>query len=502
MRFSTFVIFFACVSGAFGQTNSSFYVATTGNDSNPGTESASWRTIQHAADTARAGSTVYVRGGIYEELVSINASGNASDGYITFRSYPGETAILDAGHLTPSGRIGILTIQNKSYVRIQGFEIRNFRTAEHRLAPLGINVIGSGSHIELLKNNVHRIENNFEGRDGPGRGGNAFGIAVYGTDAKIPITDLIIDGNEVHHLKTGSSESLVVNGNVTNFRITHNIVHDNNNIGIDVIGFERTAPDPAVDQARDGVVSGNLVYNITSRGNPAYRNDESSDGIYVDGGTRILIEQNVMHDVDFGIELASEHKDRATSYITARNNLIYHCHTAGVSIGGYAPERGHSDHSAVVNNTLFENDTSATGSGEFQLQWNMADNRFENNIVYAGPRCLFTVNKSQVDRNQPPAVIDHNLYYCASGAQASTWAGASATMTGFDKYVESTGNDRHSRFLDPHFVDAAAKDFHLQSDSPAIAAGTTDGVPVGELDLEGSSRVKSGSIDIGCYQRQ
>ncbi len=502
MNFSTLFMLLACVSAAIGQTNSSFYVATTGNDSNLGTQSAPWRTIQHAADTARAGSTVSVRGGIYEELVSINASGNASDGYITFRSYPGETAILDAGRLTPSGRIGILTIQNKSYVRIQGFEIRNFRTAELRLAPLGINVIGAGSHIELLKNNVHHIENNFEGRDGPGRGGNAFGIAVYGTDAKTPITDLIIDGNEVHHLKTGSSESLVVNGNVTNFRITHNIVHDNNNIGIDVIGFERTAPDPAVDQARDGLVSGNLVYNITSRGNPAYRNDESSDGIYVDGGTRILIEQNVMHDVDFGIELASEHKDRATSYITARNNLIYHCHTAGVSIGGYAPERGHTDHSAVVNNTLFENDTSATGSGEFQLQWNMADNRFENNIVYAGSRCLFTVTKSQVDRTQPPAIIDHNLYYCASGAQASTWAGASATMTGFDKYVESTGNDRHSRFLDPHFVDAAAKDFHLQPDSPAIAAGTTDGVPVGELDLEGSSRVKSGNIDIGCYQRQ
>ena len=107
------------------------------------------------------------------------------------------------------------------------------------------------------------MSNNFDGRDAPGRGGNGFGIAVYGTDAKTPITDLIIDGNEVHHLKTGSSESLVVNGNVTNFRITHNVVHDNNNIGIDVIGFERTAPDPAVDQARDGVVSGNLVYNIT-----------------------------------------------------------------------------------------------------------------------------------------------------------------------------------------------------------------------------------------------
>ncbi len=392
MKFLSLVVLFVCVSGALGQSNSSFYVSTTGADSNPGTQTAPWRTVQHAADTVRAGSTVNVRGGVYEELVSIKASGNATDGFITFRSYPGETAVLDAEHFAPSGRSGVLTIQNKSYVRIEGFEIRNFRTAAHQLAPLGISVMGAGSHIELVKNNVHHIEQTFNGRDAPGRGGNGFGIAVYGTDAKSPISELIIDGNEVHHLKTGSSESLVVNGNVANFRITHNVVHDNNNIGIDVIGFERTAPDPAVDQARDGVVSGNLVYNITSRGNPAYRNDESSDGIYVDGGTRILIEQNVIHDVDFGIELASEHQNRATSYVTARNNLIYHCHTAGVSIGGYAPERGRTEHCTVVNNTLYDNDTSGTGSGEFQMQWNMANNIFENNIVHAGPRCLIAVN--------------------------------------------------------------------------------------------------------------
>ncbi|MGA8202686.1 MAG: right-handed parallel beta-helix repeat-containing protein, partial [Candidatus Sulfotelmatobacter sp.] len=427
------LLVFAC--SAFGQANSSFYVSTTGSDSNPGTQAAPWRTVQHAADTVRAGGTVNVNGGIYEELLTVKASGNATDGFITFRSHPGETAVLDATHFTPSGRQGVLTIHNQSYVRIEGFEIRNFRTAEHRLAPLGISVMGSGSHIELLKNNVHHIEQTFNGRDAPGSGGNGFGIAVYGTDAKTPISELVIDGNEVHHLQTGSSESLVVNGNVTNFRITHNVVHDNNNIGIDVIGFERTAPDPAVDQARDGVVSGNLVYNITSRGNPAYGDEQNSDGIYVDGGTRILIEQNVMHDVDFGIELASEHKDRATSYITARNNLIYHTHTAGVSIGGYAPERGHTEHCTVINNTLYENDTSATGSGEFQMQWNMADNIFANNIVYAGPRCLIAVNKSQVDKQHPPVTIDHNLYYCESGSKASTWVEVSATVKGFDNYV-------------------------------------------------------------------
>ena len=502
MKFLSLVVLFVCVSGAFGQSHSSFYVSTTGADSNPGTQTAPWRTIQHAADTVRAGSTVNVRGGVYEELVSIKASGNATDGFITFRSYPGETAVLDAEHFAPDGRSAIWTIHNKSYVRIEGFEVRNYRTAEHRLVPLGISVMGAGSHIELLKNNVHHIEQTFNGRDAPGHGANGFGIAVYGTDAKTPISELVLDGNEVHHLKTGSSESLVVNGNVTNFRITHNVVHDNNNIGIDVIGFERTAPDPAVDQARDGVVSGNLVYSITSRGNPAYGNEQNSDGIYVDGGTRILIEQNVMHDVDFGIELASEHKDRSTSYITARNNLIYHCHTAGVSIGGYAPERGHTDHSTVVNNTFYENDTSRTGSGEFQMQWNMADNVFANNVVYAGADCLIAVNKSQVEKQQPPVTIDHNLYYCASGSNGSKWEQFPARVTGFDNYVLLTGNDRHSRFLDPHFVDAAANDFHLRSDSPAIAAGTTDGVPVGELDLEGSPRVRSGKIDIGCYQRK
>ncbi len=158
---ATLLLLFAFACSAFGQANSSFYVSTTGSDSNPGTQAAPWRTVQHAADTVHAGGTVNVRGGIYEELLTIRASGNATDGSITFRSYPGETAILDATHFTPSDRQGVLTIHNQSFVRIEGFEIRNFHTAEHRLAPLGISVMGYGSHIELLKNNVHHIEQTF-----------------------------------------------------------------------------------------------------------------------------------------------------------------------------------------------------------------------------------------------------------------------------------------------------------------------------------------------------
>ena len=105
----------------------------------------------------------------------------------------------------------------------------------------------------------------------------------------------------------------------------------------------------------------------------------------------------------------------------------------------------------MVNNTLYDNDTSGTGSGEFQMQWNMGDDIFANNIVYAGSRCLIAVNKSQLDKEHPPVSIDHNLYYCASGSKASTWGEASATITGFDNYVQATGNDRHSRFLGSAF---------------------------------------------------
>ena len=459
-----------------GASASKLYVSVTGADSNPGTEKAPWRTVQHAADAATAGSTVYVRGGVYEERVTINVSGNARGGFITFSSYPGETAVLDGGKLIPEGRSGLILIQDKSYVRIQGLEICNYRTADRRRTPLGISVLGSGTHIELLKNNIHHIQQTYDGRDAPGRGANAFGIAVYGTDPKIPITELVIDGNEVHHLKTGSSESLVVNGNVTNFRITENVVHDNNNIGIDIIGFERTSSDPATDQARDGVVSGNLVYNITSKGNPAYGDEQNSDGIYVDGGTRIVIERNVIHHVDFGIELASEHRGRTTSHVIARNNVIYACNTAAISIGGYGAERGGTEQCTVVNNTLYGNDTAGTGAGEFQMQFNMRNNVFENNIVYAGSKCLMTVSKSGPANDKTPAVtLDHNVYYCAAGAEASIWGWFPANYSGFESYRKAAGNERNSRFADPRFVNASASDFHLQSTSPAKGANVSAG---------------------------
>src|ERR1700685_3030611 len=68
-----------------GSSGDTYYVSTTGSDSNPGTIGAPWRTIQHAASTVGAGATVDVFGGVYNESVNFPASGRAS-APITFQS--------------------------------------------------------------------------------------------------------------------------------------------------------------------------------------------------------------------------------------------------------------------------------------------------------------------------------------------------------------------------------------------------------------------------------
>src|ERR1700730_1147507 len=296
----------------------SYYVAKTGADTNPGTEQQPWLTIQHPANVVAPGSTVYVHAGTYQERVNINVSGNSQDGSITFCNYPGETPILDGSNLVaPTSDNGMFFISNQNYIVINGFQIQNYGTGNAQVFPMGILVEGACSYIQLLNNTVRNIYTTAEKQ-----GGGAQGIAAYGTSAATPVNHLTISGNTLDGLRTGSSESMTVNGNVQYFTISNNVVHDNDNIGIDAIGYERTAPNSTVDRARNGSISGNLVYHITSANNPNYRGQLGADAIYVDGGTEIVIEQNVVYNTYIGIEAASEHHNRVSSYVTVRNNLI------------------------------------------------------------------------------------------------------------------------------------------------------------------------------------
>jgi len=481
---------------------STYYVATKGNDSNPGTRENPWLTIQHAAKVAVAGDTVLVRGGIYNESVAFPSSGNIANGYITFEGYPGETAVLDgAGLDIPNGQWGLFTFKDVSYVVAEGFELRNYKTASLKDVPIGIYVLGAGHGLQIVNNRIHNIET--EAKTNPRQcGSDAFGLTVYGTKAPQAIDSIAISGNEISQLKTGCSETLSLDGNVKNFAVVNNLVHDNDNIAIGAIGFEGVSPDPAYDQARDGEIRGNTVYNISSYGNPDYGRQYAADGIYVDGGTRIVIEQNLVHHTDLGIELASEHLGRVTSRVTARNNVVYGANSAGISIGGYGAKHGGTDHCMVVNNTLFGNDTKKTGSGEFQIQFHATDNLFENNIAYATMQGLL-INDFTA-RSPDPAALNYNLHFSRIGADKAKFVWQGRLYRGYDAYLAGTGNDSRSPpFSNPDFENIDdPPDLDIHRSSPAIDAGIVlDATIVGTDDFAGEPRAENGTIDIGAYER-
>jgi hypothetical protein len=482
-------------------TGSTYYVAKTGSDSNPGTRARPFLTIQHGASSANAGDTVLVETGTYNELVAPPHSGNATQGLITISAMPGQTPVIDGtGLKIPGGQSGLVTLQNSNHVVVQGFELQNYSTTSVKDVPVGVYIFGAGTGVQIVNNHIHDIVTN--AKTTPRKcGSNALGMAVYGSSAPASINGLVISGNELDDLQTGCSESMSLDGNVDGFVVSSNLVHDNDNIGIDAIGFEKVSPDPTYDQARNGEIRGNTVYNITSYGNPDYGKQYASDGIYVDGGTHITIEQNLVYNVDLGIELASEHKTRLTSYVIARNNVVYQDNSNGISIGGYGAARGGSDHVTIVNNTLYDNDTKNTGSGEIQIQYHATNNLIENNIVYASRQGLilhnYTVNSAA------PATLDYNLYFSPLGAAKSVWQWNKTRYTGFQAYLTGSGQDAQSVFADPLFDSVTTPPLlDVMQGSPAIGAGNDlETAVVGTVDFAGNPRVQNGVINIGAYQQ-
>jgi parallel beta-helix repeat protein len=416
-------------------------------------------TVAAGLGAAVSGDTVTVRVGIYFEAVSFGRSGSAG-AYITLEGNLGAT--LDG--TGTSGQQGI-SIVNTNYIRVVGMTVQNFTGGG---TPIGIDVEGSSSFIELRNNLIHNIENPT---------GNAHGIAFYGT-AATPMTNIVVQGNEIRNCRLGQSESLVLNGNVNGFLVTGNTIHDNDNIGIDFIGFEGTGP-AGQDQARNGACADNVIYNISSATNPTYGGDRSADGIYVDGGSGVVIERNKIDNCDIGVEIASEHAGKVASNITVRDNFISRGYQGDVLMGGYASTVGGALNVIVVNNT-----TSQATSGEIELQYNCNGITIENNILDARSGQPYISNSGGNDTN---VTVLNNLYF-----------GASSTSPG-------SFPDTRALFLNPLLV-SLPTDLHLRAGSPAIDAGSSlgndaQGQPIsGISDIDGAPRVEGSAIDIGAHE--
>ncbi len=120
--------------GVFSQ--SEYYVSESlGSDSNAGTESAPFQSINKGISMLNPGDTVYVMEGVYTNnnfgtvdpstntnmsnphVVTVNKSGT-EDAYITLRNYPCHTPKIKF-----DGRGGIIISNNMNYIIIEGFEV-------------------------------------------------------------------------------------------------------------------------------------------------------------------------------------------------------------------------------------------------------------------------------------------------------------------------------------------------------------------------------------------
>ena len=436
-------------------------VSPHGSDGNAGTAAAPLRTIQVAVDRLAPGGEVELRGGVYHQRVHLVGVHG-----VTIGPYMNERPILSGAGLTPpSGLTALVEIANSSTVTVHGLDLTGYRSAKLGVTPAGIYIHGHDTSIDVVGNHVHDL-----GNDNGTLGSfdiNAHGIAAYGDDPHASISKLTIQDNVVDNLHLGASETVVVNGNVDGWAIEGNRIYDNNNIGIDAIGFEPTLSGKyrytTLNRARNGVIADNTVARIQSRGNPAYWEGSSNgvdewcncaDGIYIDGGTHIAVRANRVTDSDIGIEVAAENpKGSADHVLVSYNNVTGSLYT-GITTGGYCNgadacggvNTGTSHDNTFEYNSLRGNNRLDDGSPELLVQYYASHDTFTHNTIVAtnsGHVVYGTVSGGTENGNRS----DYNQFHAiGANGQAAEFAWSGHVYSSFGAYRHATGQDQHSTF--------------------------------------------------------
>ena len=430
------------------QQRTVYYVAPTGSDSDPGTETRPWRTVQKGANTLTAGDTVYIKAGTYSERVDPVNSGSAGY-FITYAAYPGDTVTIDGASISmPSYESGLFQVEDRSYIRVSGLRILNAGPYDNNAGIL----VDSSSHIVIENNYTYNTVSS--------------GIGVWGSSY------ITITNNEVQlACNDGEQECITVAG-TDRFEISNNHVHHggpgtNGGEGIDV-----------KDGSSNGDVYGNHVHHMSS----------DKTGIYVDAWDKhtfnIDVYRNTIYDCSSGITLASE-AGGLLENVRIANNIAYHNKVNGLEIGDWG-ESGISEHpvenAVFINNTIYDNGYAGWGGG-FHVDNPDASGIVVRNNIFSQNLTFQIADESSL--SGADLTVDHNLIHSYRGYEDETYG---------SDYIET----------DPRFVDGSGADFHLQASSPAIDAGSSNDAP--NDDFAGSRRPQDGNedgtsvYDIGAYE--
>jgi hypothetical protein len=298
-----------------------YYVTTTGNDSNPGTEKNPWGTVAYAVTTMVAGDTTYVRGGTYNENEIRFSRTGTQAAPIQLLNYPDEAPVI---HFIDPTRLHRILIQHRygsrrpmGWITIEGFEIAN--------AYDGIKM-HSGHDLTIRRNWIHDSVNS--------------GILGNGTR-------IVIDRNRINHngrfakcqARTYSctlDHGIYMNG--TAIAITNNLIYDNLCFGVQANGkatYDSTKhPGPEYLRSSDWIIANNTIaYNGCS-------------GIVVWGSTlmNLRIENNLFY--ENAVQKASSSVQgihfvsMASKGIVINNNHFYASEAGGTLAFGHRATEG------------------------------------------------------------------------------------------------------------------------------------------------------------------
>jgi hypothetical protein len=417
-----------------------YYVAENGADNNPGTEAEPWLTIDHATSTMVFGDTTYVKTGTYNEFVSFDNSGTSGNP-ITLKNYPGDSPIIDGtGLADPSYAMGLISIFNKSYINVAGFEIKSNPYYQ------GVLIYRSGENVvtDVTLKNLVIHDNNYSG------------IYAYAekSGSGAQIEKLIIDGCHIYHNNYAPGDEALALVYVNNFEIKNCTVHDpySNKEGID-----------CKQGCTNGKIHNNDVYN------------SNSAGIYIDGydteQNNIDVYCNKVHDNLYGIVFGCEtgnYMQEADFY----NNLIYNNMAGFVTYGTFPTNKTYT----LINNTFYLNTDSQAFEGQ-SAEYNI--NCIVRNNIFIGEDSdtyLFYYG----DYEEGGVTVDNNLFY---------------SLNGYNRY-NVYGTD-YIYGSDP-LLNNPTSDFRIAYNSPAKDSGSSTLVPA--FDFAGTARPQGAGYDIGAYE--
>lgn len=203
-----------------------YYVSLTGNDTNPGTASAPFRTFAKANSVLTAGSTLYIYGGVYNEQLRITKSGTRTD-RITVRPLD-RAVIIDRMNAASAG----LDIR-ASYVTVYNVVVRRSTDVCVNLTGISLTIQGllvyncyshgiqanNASYINIVNNRILSTVLSNLGRTMPSGWGSAIKVRLSNY--------VLIQGNQIYN---NYGEGIGARG--TNITIRANTIYDNFSVNI------------------------------------------------------------------------------------------------------------------------------------------------------------------------------------------------------------------------------------------------------------------------------